>query len=121
MAKGKDNKAWQGGEFLYGWLYNKVYASALKRGHECTVTLVYLEDLFIKQDKKCALSGIPLTFGRSSATTTASLDRIDSKVGYVEGNVQWLHKDINMMKQRIDNCLFVQYCKLVAQKSCNLC
>jgi hypothetical protein len=116
VAKGKDNKNWKGGEFVYGWLYNKIYASATKRGHECSVTLPYLEKLFIEQEKKCALSGIPLTFGRSSATTTASLDRIDSDAGYIEGNVQWLHKDINMMKQRINNCLFIEYCKLVAQK-----
>lgn len=114
MASGKNNKNWKGGDFLYGWLYNKIVESAKKRGHECTVSIEYLENLFLAQNKKCALSGIPLTFGRSSATTTGSVDRIDSEHGYIEGNVQWVHKDINMMKQKISNDKFIEYCKLVA-------
>ena len=30
---------------------------------------------------------------------TASLDRIDSTKGYVRGNIQWVHKDINWFKR----------------------
>lgn len=32
---------------------------------------------------------------------TASLDRIDSTKGYVEENVQWVHKDVNFMKSNL--------------------
>ena len=45
---------------------------------------------------------------------TASLDRIDSKLGYELNNIQWVHKDINMMKQAYTNNYFIEHCKLVA-------
>lgn len=44
----------------------------------------------------------------------ASLDRIDSNMDYQEENVQWLHKDINMMKQQFDQDYFIQMCCAVA-------
>lgn len=44
---------------------------------------------------------------------TASLDRIDSSKGYLENNVQWVHKDINWMKQDYSHEEFLQYCKLI--------
>jgi hypothetical protein len=48
---------------------------------------------------------------------TASVDRIDSSKDYVEGNVQWLHKDINRMKWDLDTDKFIELCKLVANKN----
>lgn len=52
---------------------------------------------------------------------TASLDRIDSSRGYVEGNVQWVHKDVNFMKQALSQERFVELCTLVAEKARKLC
>jgi hypothetical protein len=46
--------------------------------------------------------------------TTASLDRINNKLGYVKGNVHWVHKDINLMKQCFDLDHFVKMCELVS-------
>lgn len=46
--------------------------------------------------------------------TSASLDRIDSNQGYIEGNVRWVLKDINMIKGAYDNEYFVRLCNLVA-------
>lgn len=119
--KGKSNKNWKGGEFIYGWVYNKMIKAAEKRKHHFDISMTYLEDLFIWQEKKCALSGLSLGFGRDSKSTTASLDRIDSSVGYIEGNVQWVHKDVNMMKQQLGNCQFIEYCRLVANNPNNRC
>ena len=45
---------------------------------------------------------------------TASLDRIDSSKGYVKGNVQWVHKDINKMKTDFEQSIFIKLCKSVA-------
>ena len=47
---------------------------------------------------------------------TASLDRIDSSKGYVEGNVQWVHKMINMSKQQYSQEEFIDMCKAVANR-----
>lgn len=82
------------------------------------VSLEYLWNLYIQQNKQCALSGIPITFGNryKKLTTTASLDRIDSSKGYTEGNVQWLHKDTNIMKRQLTNEQFVSFCKAVVNK-----
>jgi hypothetical protein len=49
--------------------------------------------------------------------TTASLDRIDSSKGYVIDNVQWLHRDINMMKQRFSQEYFINICKHIAENN----
>lgn len=61
----------------------------------------YVSSLFDGQGGKCALTGTQLTFGSSKRQMkdgTASLDRIDSLIGYEVGNVQWVHKHINKLK-----------------------
>lgn len=44
---------------------------------------------------------------------TASLDRIDSRHGYIPGNIQWLHKDINVMKWDHTTGRFIELCGMV--------
>lgn len=51
--------------------------------------------LFLKQNRKCALTGWDINFGKS---ISASIDRIDSKKGYTSDNIQLIHKDINILK-----------------------
>lgn len=46
-------------------------------------------------------------------TGTASLDRIDSSKGYIKGNIQWVHKDINKMKNNYNQAYFINLCALV--------
>jgi hypothetical protein len=50
----------------------------------------------------------------SESETTASLDRIDSSKGYIEGNLQWVHKDVNIMKMDLSQVEFIDYCVKVA-------
>ena len=69
-----------------------------------------------EQQSKCALSGLPI----SVYDRTASLDRIDSSQGYTQGNVQWLHKDINMMKRHYNQDYFTHLCGLVSGDSCEI-
>ena len=38
---------------------------------------------------------------------------IDSTKGYIVGNIQWVHKDINIMKNDLDLDSFIYYCRLV--------
>jgi archaellum component FlaC len=52
-----------------------------------------------------------------NGTATASLDRVDSAKGYIKGNVQWVHKDINMMKQQYSQEYFIQMCRLTTEHS----
>jgi len=72
--------------------------------------------LFLNQDRKCALSGLPLVFGANHGKIegTASLDRIDSSKGYTIDNVQWVHKIVNLMKQDSSDEEFVKMCRIVS-------
>ena len=42
---------------------------------------------------------------------------MNSIKGYIEGNIQWVHKDINMTKQSLSSEEFIQLCKDVAKHS----
>lgn len=62
------------------------------------------------------LSGVALVFSRTRKNeTTASLDRINSSIGYIEGNVQWVHKDVNKMKMAMVEDKFLYWCKTISQ------
>ncbi len=74
---------------------------AMKRNLEFNINQEQIWDLFLKQDKKCAISGLELIINRNVRNckySTASLDRIDSDRGYVIDNIQWVHKRINKLK-----------------------
>lgn len=89
--------------------------SAEERGHEFSITMEYAWEIFETQGRKCALSGVELVFAsnRKNSETTASIDRIDCKKGYVVGNIQWVHKTINLMKNVLDDTSFVSWCSFV--------
>ena len=77
--------------------------------------------MFLKQNKKCALSNVELCFGtladvrnKGCREALASLDRIDSTKGYEIGNVQWIHKKLNIMKQNLSDLDFIEWCKKVS-------
>ncbi len=44
-----------------------------------------------------------------------SIDRIDSNIGYEEGNIQWVDKRINMMKGSLSNEEFIELCTKVSE------
>ena len=94
---------------------HKYKIGAETRGIDFTVSFEYLADLLIKQDFECALSGISLDAMRLN--NNASLDRIDSYLGYIEGNVQWVTSEVNMMKQSYSQERFIEVCKAVADKA----
>ena len=80
------------------------------------ITVEYAWEIFLIQKRRCALSGIEIAFGSYYKNeTTASLDRIDSSKGYILGNVQWVHKVINKMKQDLADSEFVSFCELVTK------
>ena len=123
---GNKHGLWKG----YGEI-SSTYFTYLKRrsktgGHRkkdltFDLSIEYLWDLFLKQNRKCVFSGEILTFGtlaqvrnKKDREPSASLDRIDSSKGYVEGNVQWVHKNLNIMKQDLTDDVFVEWCKKVA-------
>ena len=96
--------------------WGKIQRRAKNRGLEFTITIEEAWDLFQAQEGRCALSGAPIKFARSqkSGVQTASLDRRDSTKGYVTGNIQWVHKIVNMMKNTLTDEEFIEWCKTIA-------
>ncbi len=122
--RGKNHPSWKGyGDISAGFWATRITRSGMlsnknKRGRpiEVGITIRQGWNLFLKQKRKCALSGVDLYFPEvAKANWNASLDRIDSSKGYIRGNVQWVDKDINMMKRIYDQEYFIKMCKLVAK------
>jgi len=101
--------------------WSRIIKSAKIRNIEFNITKEFVWELFIKQNKKCALSNLDIIIEKSinrkkgHANITASLDRIDSSKGYIIDNVQWVHKDVNLMKQNLNEEYFKNICKLIVQ------
>ncbi len=111
---------WTGIGDLPGSYIHRIKATAKRKGIKLSINKKYIWDIFIKQNGKCALTGLDIKFGgrndKITGTydeTTASLDRIDSSKGYIEGNVQWVHKDINIMKNDFSVDKFKELCKMI--------
>ena len=103
------------GPIRVSW-FNKAKLQASLRNLKFDITIEFLLDLYYKQDKKCALSGLPIGWEDVGAKHSASIDRIDSSLGYLESNIQLVHKDLNMMKQSFSNDYFIQLCMAVADE-----
>lgn len=93
---------------------HKYESNALVRRIDWNVSFDYLAELLIEQDFKCALTGWDIH--AMEVNSPASLDRIDSSIGYVEGNLQWVTSKVNMMKQQYSQDDFINVCIAVADK-----
>jgi hypothetical protein len=112
---------WKGVEEISStyWYNQKIHAQT--RSREFSITPEYAWGLFVEQERKCRYTGMELSFTRNyrndKVSQTASLDRIDSSKGYVEGNIQWVHKDVNRMKSNLTHDKFIKLCKLIAMET----
>ncbi len=116
--RGSKSYNWTGCGAISGSWMKKLRRQAKVRGYELNVSIEYLSSLYENQNKKCAYTDIDIVFGivDDKQSKTASLDRIDNTKGYVVGNVQWVHKKINLLKHTLSHKDFVELCKLVARK-----
>jgi hypothetical protein len=111
--KRENNPAWKGYKDIpYNWFSN--YFKRSGKFGDITIEQVY--DLWIAQDKKCALSGVSIGFYDDSKTHTCSIDRIDSSGGYTLANIQLVHKDVNIMKNKFEQAYFTEMCRLISKK-----
>ena len=115
------SKAFTGKGKLSGTYFKSLKRRAIRDQLEFTIDVNYLWNLFQFQNERCALSGIRLelvhSYSRNCKQQTASVDRIDSNKGYIQGNVQWVHKILNELKSNTPNDEFIKWCKLVAKNN----
>ncbi len=109
---------WRGcGEISATYWYSQ-REHAKDRGRKFLITIEEAWALFLKQDGKCAYTGLLLVFEKGKLVKqTASLDRIDSAGDYVLSNLQWVHKEVNLMKHRLSHSRFLELCKLVTESA----
>lgn len=88
--------------------FGKLRRSANIRNIEFNVTIDYLWNLWLSQNGQCAITGDTI-----DSIKKASLDRIDSSRGYVEGNVQWVTYRANVSKHTMTMNELYDFCKKV--------
>lgn len=112
---------------LGDWLWTHIVDGANCRNISVNITKEQAQQLIENQHFKCALTGLDIDFGVNNGKKvdgkllskeqrrTASLDRIDSLRGYELENVQWVHKNVNIMKNRFTQQHFINMCRLVTE------
>jgi hypothetical protein len=96
--------------------------AAKRRGIPFEITGGYAWAVFQSQNGMCALSGVPITIKHGYKNSnidwkqfTASLDRINPDSGYIIGNIQWVHEDVNYIKRDLDEKEFIEWCERIAE------
>ncbi len=92
------------------------------RFNDTDIDLPYLSYIWETQNGICPYSGvvlIPKYYGDKSRIEywrLSSLDRINSSIGYIKGNVQFVSAAINNMKNLLSHKDTVELCKIIHNK-----
>lgn len=119
--EGNTTKSWKGIGTLGKQYFTSLKCRAAHHSLEFNITIEELWCKYLEQGGKCQLTGLDIHFcpqrkRKNGREQTASLDRIKSDLGYTIDNVQWVHKDINRMKNAYDQDKFIEMCKLVVNR-----
>lgn len=113
-GNGENSHCWDGYKKISGTFWSKLKRLAHERKIEFSITIEDCWEKLKEQNNKCALTGWDLIFKSSGQKGNASLDRIDSKKGYILSNIQWVHKDVNMSKGCLDNQYYIDLCYIIS-------
>ena len=108
FAKGFNNNKTVGDKTR---VFRRFQKSAVSRGIDWDLTE---EQMYEGFDGFCSMTGWAISL--SYLDSSASLDRVDNEKGYIVGNIQWVHKMVNMMKNKYSQEDFIKVCKAVAVK-----
>lgn len=105
----ENNSNWRGYKEIPSTIITRIKNGAKIRNIEYILTEESLYDSWVKSNGICSISGLKIDL-----YTNASLDRIDSSIGYTPQNIQWVDKDINIMKNNMPENKFIELCKTVS-------
>lgn len=117
IKKSSDSHRWTGIEDVPGTIFCRCKNNAKIRNLEMSLSKERLVEILNEQNRECALTGDKLWF--NNRETNASIDRIDSSKGYIEGNVQWTTKEINLLKSNWHDKDFIELCRKIVNKQDN--
>lgn len=116
----ENNINWKGyKEIPFNWFSRYFLRNSKNTKRIGNITIEQVYDLWIKQNKKCALSGLDIGFYDDKISHTCSIDRINSSLEYTLDNIQLVHKHINIMKNVYSHDYFIEMCKKVAKNNEN--
>lgn len=116
--RGEKSHRWNGIGCIGKWTWTRIKNNAKVRNIEFKIKIEESFKILQSQNFKCYLSGLEI-YINGEKNKTASLDRINNDLGYIDENVAWCHKDINNMKYCTEICQFINYCNLVANFKSN--
>jgi len=106
----------------FRWFLARVRSREHKKAND--LTLEYLKEIWEQQKGICCFTGwkmhLPLgtaKWGNEPKPQRASLDRIDSKKGYIQGNVRFVCVIANYAKNDFDDTDVLAFCKAVTEQS----
>jgi hypothetical protein len=87
-----------------------------KRNHEYNIDLNDLLNIWETQNGICVYSGVKLVHPNDGGDNinTASLDRVDSKLGYVRGNIQFISVACNHAKNSMTHNQMLNFLKIIS-------
>ena len=83
---------------LFGYLSTLITYSRQNKSHmEYNIDLNFLKQLYKNQKGRCAYSNIPLQLLNDKNEWIMSIERVDSKIGYIKSNVCLICREFNSM------------------------
>lgn len=99
-------------------LYNNSKTSARSRSLSHSLTKEYISNLLNSQGGRCAYTG--REFDLTIKDLCPSIDRIDSSIGYEEGNIAIVLTCVNLAKRDMSLDLFIDICRDISKLHFNL-
>jgi hypothetical protein len=91
-----------GHEDISGTYWSGVVSGAKEQDCELSITKEFVWDLYLKQNQRCYFSGVEVEFSSvCREEQTASVVRMDKRLGYTETNIVIVHKTVGRMYLRM--------------------
>ena len=99
----------------FKFLLRRVKDRYSAKGKEYDIDLPYLKEIWENQNSKCKVTGVNLILedGVTNPNYSASLDRIDSDIGYMKGNVQFISVTANHAKNKYSEEILQEFFQIV--------
>lgn len=94
-------------------VHRRVHVSQCSHG----LTIDEAMDLLEAQERKCAVTGVPLDLTAENPLLRPSLDRVNNDAGYTLHNVQWVCRGYNFLKNACDDKSALEALTLMAAYS----
>ena len=105
---------------MFKYHYRTIVSRCRSKGIELDITIDDLKRQWELQNGICQFTGINLVLSSYSKINkdpiyNASLDRIDSSKGYIKGNIRWVSRAINWMKNSMNDDQVWVLCHLISE------